>query len=267
MGNGERHARGTALITGATSGIGYEMADILSLKGYDLVLASRNLETMERIKAEFALRGTQVWCVAIDLSGIAAAQHLFSEVTKIAPPIDILINNAGFGVWGEHVTHDVAQVESMLGLNVISLTTLSGLFGREMKARGSGYILNVASGAGYQPAPLVAAYGASKAYVVNFTEALHEELKDYGVGATVLSPGATDTNFFHVAGVGDAADSMMSKKLRMSPRRVAEIGLDAMFDKRLGVIPGALNNIALFSARLAPRSWVAIIAKKIAAQV
>ena len=255
------------MITGATSGIGYEMADRLARRGYDLVLASRNLERMNEIRDRFAESGTQVVAIQVDLTGIEAARFLYDEITRRGFAIDVLVNNAGFGVWGDHVEQDPQRVEQMLGLNVVALTTLCGLFGKDMKQRGRGYILNVASGAAYQPMPRIAAYGASKAYVLNFSEALAKELEDYGVSVTVLSPGATDTGFFDAAGMEVSEAGPMSKKFRMSAGTVAQIGLDAMFDRRLSVIPGFLNNLLAFSVRLAPRSVVAAIVKRLADSV
>jgi uncharacterized protein len=181
--------------------------------------------------------------------------------TSLGVEVDVLINNAGFGVYGEHVELEAARVARMLQLNVTTLTELCLAYGQGMKARGRGRILNVASTAAYQPTPFFAAYGASKAFVLNFSEALAKELEDHGVTVTCLSPGPTDTAFFGDLERRGLRNVHFEPAARDSAAVVAKIGLEALFQGRLSRIVGTKNYWQAWSARLAPRSVVASIAK------
>ena len=230
----------TVLITGATSGIGNDMAHIFAEKGYDLFLASRNREKMDAIKGKLeALHKIEVNTLPIDLAIPASACRLYEETISRNMEISVLVNNAGFAVYGEHVDQDPDRSAQVIHLNTVTLTQLCLLFGREMKKRRRGYILNVASTAAYQPTPFTAVYGATKSYVLSFSEALAQELEDYSVVVTCLSPGPTDTNFFEAVGVQDILDSrktgIWAKNNLMESRRVAEIGVNAPFcEKAVG---------------------------------
>lgn len=251
-----------ALITGATSGIGYEMALILAQKKHNLFLVSRTTKKLEELKTQFEKDyGIQVEFLSVDLSLAGAAEKVFDYAKAFE--IDILINNSGFANYGEHSDIDIKENYNLLHLNIISLTEMCHLFGSEMKKRKEGKILNIASTAAYQPTPYFAAYGASKSYVLNFSEAIAKELEDHNVSVTCLSPGATETKFFEVAKIEDIQNSQLKKSNRQSAEEVAKVGIDAMFSKKLSVIPGLKNKILAFSNRFAPRSVTASISKKV----
>lgn len=260
----------TVLITGATSGIGYEFAHIFADKGYDLFLASRNREKLASIKARFGdLYGIAVTTMPVDLAKAGFARRVYEETIRQKIDIHILVNNAGFGLAGEHVELDRIRVEEMIQLNVTALTELCSLFGAAMKKRKSGYILNVASTAAYQPAPYIAAYGATKSYVLNFSEALAKEMEDYHVRVTCLSPGPTDTKFFDSVGVEGLAEKktgLWAKSNRMESREVAEIGVNALFAEKLSLVAGKWSSIFAFSNRLASRKTTAKISKRVMQQ-
>lgn len=253
----------TVLITGASGGIGLEFAKIFFSKGYNLILASRDEEKLQKVKESLANGSSQsIALIPCDLSLDKSAQGLYNQckVSEFVP--DILVNNAGFGLRGEHVDLSVAEIENMITLNIVSLTTLCGLFGRDMKERKSGYILNVASTGAFQPLPYHGAYAASKSYVLNFSEALAKEIEDYGVTVTCLSPGATDTDFFIRSGVGnDVMTGFFAKKRRMDTKKVAEIGVAALFSNKLSTISGLANKVLAISNRFAPRMMVAGVSK------
>jgi short-subunit dehydrogenase len=252
----------TVLITGASTGIGLEFAKIFYSKGYNLILVSRDRQKLQKIKESFAAKGDQtVNIIPCDLSQDKSAQNLYNQCKADELIPDILVNNAGFGMHGEHVDLSVSEVENMINLNILSLTSLCGLFGRDMKERKSGFILNVASTGAYQPTPYHGAYAATKSYVLNFSEALAKELEDYGVTVTCLSPGATDTDFFIRSGIGDVMTGFFAKKRRMDAKKVAELGVSALFSKKLSTIAGLTNKILAWSNRFAPRPMVAGLSK------
>lgn len=262
--------RETALITGATSGIGRDFAHIFAERGYDLFLASRNSEKMAGLKKELeGLYGISVITLSVDLAQPSSAMRVYEEVVSRKMEIQVLVNNAGFGIHGEHTDLDIHKVDEMIQLNVTTLTELCSLFGHEMKKKRRGYILNVASTAAYQPAPYIAVYGGTKSYVLNFSEALAKEMEDYHVSVTCLSPGPTDTNFFEAAGGSDIAEiqrGFWGKRNRMAAREVAEIGVNALFSKKMSIIAGGWNSLLAFGNRLAPRRTAANISKKMMRQ-
>jgi len=254
----------TALITGATSGIGYDFAKIFADKGYDLFLASRNQEKLDGIKDSFEKQyEISVMTMAIDLSKVQSAKKVYEETRNKNVEINVLINNAGFGIHGEHIDLEMNKVQSMIHLNIMALTELCALFGADMKKRRKGYILNIASTASYQPVPYFAAYAATKSYVLNFSEALAKEMEDYQVVVTCLSPGATDTNFFDHAGIGDKEKGLFANNARMQSREVANTGVNALFAKKLSVISGMKNSFLAFTNKFASRNMVATISKKL----
>jgi len=252
------------LITGATSGIGFEMAKILAKKGKNLFLASRNLKKLNKINLDFEKKyKISVEILSVDLSKSNLAKLIYEFAEKNKMNIEALINNSGIGIYGEHAELYYENISEMLQLNIISLTELCSLFGAKMKAVKSGKILNIASAAAYQPTPYFAAYGASKSYVLNFSEALAKELEDHNVSVSCLSPGPTDTGFFNKIDKDDVKNPHLGKGVRTSVIDVAEIGIDAMEKGKLSVIVGTMNKLRTFSARFAPRSAVASISKKI----
>ncbi|KIE22079.1 short-chain dehydrogenase [Vibrio sinaloensis] len=245
----------TAFISGATSGIGLEFAKQLSQQGYALLLHGRNQEVLQRLQQE--LPNVQLTLQA-DLSDPAQLECMIDQLDRFSHHIDLAINNAGFGLHGEHLLLNQADIQAMLHLNITATTRLSHYFATRMVEQKSGHILNVASTAAYQPQPYLAAYAASKAYVASFTEALKMELKSSNVVVTCLSPGRTDTGFFKFDGSTDQAsdEGVFSKKHRANPEAVAKIGLKALFAEKGREIPFWDNKLYVFLNRILSRNSV-----------
>jgi|TARA_B110000483_G_scaffold220816_1_gene276253 hypothetical protein len=237
----------TALITGATSGIGYEMAKILHLKGYSLWLTGRNFEAIEGLKKEFP----SCKALSADLSEEKGLEDFWSWVNTT--PIDLMINNAGYGVWKEVVKSEKGELENMIKLNVEILLHFSAEFAKRMVKRGSGKILNVASIAAFFPGPHLAAYYASKAFVLSFSEALNHELRKTKVTVTTLCPGPTKSKFFERAGLKKSP--LMNGPLipHMSSYEVALKGIEGALNGKRRVVPGIINYIFTISPLLVPR--------------
>ena len=245
-------SRPVALITGASAGLGVDFARQLSARGHRLVLVARRLDRMEALAAELG----NARAVAMDLAKPGAAARLLADVAKAGEQVEILVNNAGFGLRGLVAELDAARLREMIDLNIGTLTDLCRAVAPQMVARRSGGILNVASTAAFQPGPGMAVYFATKAFVLSFTEALHEELKPHGVKVTALCPGPTRTEFGSVAGfTSDRFD-----KLSMESGPVVGAGLKGLDRNRAIVITGTLNKIIAQSTRFAPRSVVRRIA-------
>ena len=241
-----------ALITGASSGIGVEFADLLAAQKVNLVLAARRREPMEQLAADLRRKyGVDVHVEAIDLASPGAAERLKNGLDERSISIDILVNNAGYGLQGNFLDTPIERTVDMIQLNITALTELSYLFGRDMAERGSGHILLVASLLAFQPVPSYAAYAATKAYVLAFGEALHDEVRSRGVVVTTLCPGHTETGFDAAAG---AAVSHMLRLLTMKARPVAASGIRALTKGKASVVAGLPNKMAAFSNRLTPRS-------------
>ncbi|MTH96891.1 SDR family oxidoreductase [Roseibium sp. RKSG952] len=222
----------TALITGASSGIGKEFARYHASKKGDLVLVARRADALQSLKDELQDKhGVAVQVYARDIGASEAAQELYDEVTAAGLDIDILINNAGFGGRGHHINRPLASEQAMVDLNVLSLMTLTHLFAADMAKRGRGRILNVGSTAGFMPGPKQAVYFATKAFVNSYSQALSEELRASGVTVTVLTPGYVETEFAQVA---DLTGTALSKS-GARPETVARIGYDGMMKGRLVV--------------------------------
>jgi short-subunit dehydrogenase len=194
--------------------------------------------------------GVRTHVVGIDLARPGVGAELRDRLAQAGIAVDILVNNAGYGVYGDFLSHPVARTLDMMQLNMLSLTELTHAFAEGMVARGGGKILLVASIGGYQATPTYAAYSASKAYVLLFGEALHEELKDRGVTVTVLSPGITATRFLEVSG---QKATFYQRMVMMQSRPVARLGLKALYSGRASIVPGWLNAITVWSNRLMPR--------------
>lgn len=246
----------TALITGASSGIGLELARLFARDGIDLILAARDSERLRNAASELGAR-----IIARDLADPNAPSAIYNELAGI--PIDYLVNNAGFGLGGPFLTND-GQVElDMIQVNVTSLVHLTKLFLPAMAARKSGRIMNVASTAAFQPGPLMAIYYASKAFVLSFTEAIAEELLASGVTVTALCPGPTASDFQRRAGI-ESVKLMKNRALgMMSSEEVARIGYRGMLAGKVIVIPGLMNKLGVQSLRLGPRAIVRKAAKKL----
>jgi hypothetical protein len=242
-----------ALVTGASAGLGVEFARQLSERGHRLVLAARRKERLEGLAAELG----KARAVAIDLSKKDAAAKLMADLEANGEEIDLLVNNAGFGLIGRFAKADAKRVRQMIDLNVGTLTDLCRAVAPRMIDRKSGGIINVASTAAFQPGPNMAVYFATKAFVLSLTEALHEELKPHGVHVTCLCPGPTRTEFGDVAGFG--GNGMFDRVAMESPEVVAA-GLEGFDKNKAVVVPGLVNKIGASSTRFAPRSVVRKIA-------
>ncbi|MGR9375836.1 SDR family NAD(P)-dependent oxidoreductase [Rhizobium leguminosarum] len=250
-----------ALITGASSGLGLEFAELLAAQKVNLVLAARRREPMEKLAAELRRKhDVDIVVEPIDLAAPGAAARLKTSLDVKSLQIDILVNNAGYGLHGDFLETPIERTTDMIQLNITALTELSYAFGRDMAARGSGQILLVASLLALQPVPSFAAYAATKSYVLAFGEALHEELRRQGVVVTSLCPGHTETGFDTAAG---APVSPILRLLTMKPRPVAESGLRALSQGKASVIAGFMNNVVAFSNRLTPRSMQRATMKRI----
>lgn len=251
----------TALITGASGGIGLELAHIHASKGDNLVLIARSGDRLSQIKTELESKyNVRVHFLVRDLSQPGAALKVFAEVRNHGIEIDYLINNAGFGDFGLFTETKWEKQESMINLNITALTHLSWLFIPGMIKRGGGKILNVASLAAFTPGPTMSVYFASKAYVLSFSEALNNELKDKGITVTALCPGSVDTKFHEVA-LGDPA--LVREREMMSAREAAEAGYNAMMKGKPVIIPGFKNSLVAFVSRFVPREVVVKSARKI----
>jgi short-subunit dehydrogenase len=248
-------SRGTALVTGASGGIGLELARGLARRGYDVVLVARSAERLAEHAHNFEQQhGVRAVPIALDLATPDAPPKLLGALAERRLEIDVLVNNAGFGTFGlfRDTPLDVELQE--LQLNVITLTALSKLLLPPMLAKRSGRILNVASTAAFQPGPYMAVYYASKAYVLSFSEALAEEQRGTGVTVTCLCPGATATEFFGRAGATNSG--LIAGKNLPSAASVAESGIRAMERGRALAIPGLANAALPVLMRLVPRGLV-----------
>lgn len=240
-----------ALVTGASSGFGVDFAHLLAERGANVALAARSVEPMERLAVELQARhGVQTRVVGIDLARAGAGAALHDRLAATGVDVDILINNAGYGLYGDFLAQPLDRTLDMMQLNMLSLTELTHVFAGAMAARGRGHVLLVASIGGYQATPTYAAYSATKAYVLLFGEALHEELKPRGVTVTVLSPGITATRFLDVSG---QKPTLYQRLVMMRSRPVARIGLKALYSGRASIVPGWLNALTAWSNRLMPR--------------
>jgi len=250
-----------ALITGASSGLGLEFADLLAAQKVNLVLAARRLEPMEKLAADLRRKyRVDVLVEAIDLASPGAAGRLKSRLDSKSVAIDILVNNAGYGLHGDLLETPIERSVDMIQLNITALTELTYLFGRDMAKRRTGHILLVASLMAFQAVPSYAAYAATKAYVLALGEALHDELRPHGVVVTTLCPGHTATGFDAAAG---AATTALLRLLTMKPRPVAASGVRALMEGKAMVIAGLTNKMAAFSNRLTPRSMQRATLKRI----
>ncbi|MCY1714950.1 SDR family NAD(P)-dependent oxidoreductase [Caproiciproducens galactitolivorans] len=239
-----------ALITGASSGIGRDMAAVLSEQGFDLILVARRQERLEQVKKELK---TNVKIICADLSDSAACIRLYEQVKE--EQIDILINNAGLGVFGAFDETDLQKELRMIDTNIRALHILTKLFLRDFKTRDSGYILNVASSAAFQPGPLLSGYYATKAYVLRLTEAIYEELRraHSKVHICALCPGPVRTEFDDVADVKFSVKGLQS-------RYVAEYAIRKMFQGKLVIVPGTTMKLAHGFGRFLPDKQILKVA-------
>ena len=251
----------TALITGASSGIGLELARLFAADGCNLILVARSADKLGLLAA--ALKGQhkiEAFAVPIDLTEPGAPEELFRVLDEQGIGVDVLVNNAGFGTHGLFADSDLHAELQMIQVNVTALVHLTRLFLPNMLMNRTGRILNVASTAAFQPGPYMAGYYASKAFVLSFSEAIDAELQGSGVTVTALCPGPTDTGFQKRAGM---EATPLFKANTMTSADVARIGYRAMLKGRRVVITGSKNKLLAFSTRLAPRKLVTAIAKKL----
>jgi short-subunit dehydrogenase len=240
-----------ALITGASSGIGRELARIFARHGTNLVLVARDEGRLEQLADEVRkANGVDVLVMAFDLSRVGAAQEIFIKLQLESIRIDFLVNNAGFDVYGKFFETDLELELQMIHVNLIALTQLTKFFLADMVERGYGKILNLGSTGSFVASPLNAVYSATKAYVLSFSEALTEELRGSGVTVTALCPGATKTEFQQRAGMKEIR---LLRVGAMDAEAVAEIGFRAMMSDKRIIVPGFFNKLQVFLTRLLPR--------------
>jgi short-subunit dehydrogenase len=251
--------KGTALITGASSGIGAELAKLCAADGHGVILVARNSESLENLARRLTRDyGVAARMIAADLADPSAPAAIFAATRGEA--IEILINNAGFGLRGAFAETDWSIEASMIQVNVTALANLTKLFLPEMLRRGSGRILNVASTAAFVPGPFMSVYYATKAFVVSFSHAIANEIGGGGVTVTALCPGPTHTGFQRTAG---AQNSNLFRKHVMTAEEVAREGYHAMLEGRAEIIAGARNRWMILGARLAPRTMLAALARRL----
>jgi uncharacterized protein len=247
------------LITGASGGIGYELAKLFARDHHNLVLVARSADKLAQVAAELQPTGVSVKTIALDLGQPLAPKFLFDQLQGVA--VDILINNAGFGCYGDFAEMPEEEIIGQINLNVTALTELTRLFMPAMIARRSGRVMNVASTAGFQPGPLMAVYYATKAYVISFSEAIANELERSGVTVTCFCPGATHTGFAKRAGT---EKSRLFQQFAMSAEKVAQEGYRAVMEGRALAISGVHNWLVAQSTRLAPRKMVTAVSRWVA---
>lgn len=247
----------TVLITGATFGIGYEFAKIFANKKYNLVLVARNRERLNEIESTLK-KDNNIFIKTIvkDLSNSNSAQEIFQELEYDKIVIDILINNAGFGLLGSFSELDLQDQLNMIQVNVSSLVHLTKLILPSMLSRGKGKILNVASTAAFQPGPNMAIYYATKSFVLSFSEALHRELKNNGITVTALCPGPTKTEFQKRARMENINLERSKLLTYMDAEKVARIGYKGLMKGKRVVIPGFINKVGVFLVKFLPKSLI-----------
>ena len=248
----------TALITGASSGIGLELAKAFARTKHDVVLVARSEDKLKLLADELSnAHGIQATVFSHDLTDRSAPQRLFDQVQQSNLTVDVLVNNAGYGDYGEFAQSDWSTIEGMILLNVLALTHLTRLFLPAMIQRQSGQILNVASTAAFQPGPMMAVYFASKAYALSFSEAIAAETEDKGINVTVLCPGPTQSDFIDRANMDRMALASESSKDKLpTAAEVAQFGYDALQKGQVVAVHGIANKLMTFSTRLAPRSVI-----------
>jgi uncharacterized protein len=252
----------TALITGASSGIGLEFAKIFAAAGNDLVLVARSGGKLMQLAEELQRKhDISVRVIGADLAKMAEVQKVYDTCKAYDIQIDYLINNAGFGDFGFFIESDWYKTEQMLDLNIKSLTKMCHLFIPDMVQRKSGKVLNVASTAAFQPGPTMAAYYATKSYVLFLSEAIYNELLGTGVSITCLCPGATESGFQNASNLHESA--MIKGRKLPTAKEVAAFGYKAMMGNKLTVIHGMKNFFMANVSRFAPRKMVLSVVRKV----
>ncbi|MDA3905378.1 MAG: SDR family oxidoreductase [Bacteroidales bacterium] len=250
----------TALITGASSGIGRELALVFAEKNYRPVLVARRKSMLELVAEDIKTNfDIEPIVIALDLSKPDSAEKLMAQIKKENLYIDVLVNNAGFGDNGVFHEGDIGKIESMMNLNMLTLTKLCRFIAPQMAENGFGHILNIASTAALQPIPYFAAYAATKAYVLQFSEAIAYELKHLGVYVTAVCPGPTQSEFQERAGMSDSTKLFDKAPLSFM---VAEFAFEAMMKRKTIAIYGSNNRFLAFMQRFAPRKLIISVAAK-----
>lgn len=247
-------SQGTALVTGAAGGIGRALVLELAKKGYDILAVDRLIPELDLLETELraGFPNIEYTALSMDLAASNAAEILYGKCKKLGHSIEILVNNVGFGKMGEHVLQSSDVMTEMLSLNNLLMTKLCLFFGQEMKAKGRGRILNVASLVGFSASPFFSAYSGTKAYVISFSVGLARELSDYGVGVSCLCPGTTETNFLDVAEINDVSSSGMRRfasAFVASPETVAKSGIKGLLKGRLVIVPTIFLSLQSFFLR------------------
>ncbi len=251
-----------ALVTGASYGIGREIARALAKRGFNLVLVARSADKLIAFSKDVKITyGVDCYIVSADLSISGAAEDVFNKVKSFGVHIDLLVNNAGFGKFGNFLKFDLDTYEKMINLNVLTLTKLTYLFSREMIKNKRGWILNVASTAAFQPIPNFAVYAATKAYVKSFSNAIYYQVQNNGVIVSTLCPGPTRTNFGKTAET--IGTHMFNPSGLMDPGKVAEVAIKNLFKGKVCIIPGFLNNVLSLLAKIFPLNIVMFITNRI----
>jgi uncharacterized protein len=246
-------ADSTCLVTGASSGIGAEIARELAQRGHGVTVVARREDRLRELAEELnGAHGIRAEIVAASVADHDGRTELGAEIERRGLTVEVLVNNAGYGSGGRFQDLDADNEENMVRLNVEAVVGLCGLYAPKMVARGRGAILNVGSVAGFQPIPRQTTYAASKAFINAFTEALHVDLAGTGVTATVLCPGFTETEFAEVGGVGSF--DQLPSFLVDTAREVAKAGVDGMEKGKRSVVPGPHNMVTALGGRFAPRS-------------
>ena len=251
----------TALITGASGGIGLELARIFASNGINLVLVARNTDKLNRIASELRSKGIVVKIYSKDLSVLQNAKDLVIEITSEGIIINYLVNNAGFGINDTETNISWDREFEMLNLNMVTLTYFTKIYASEMIRQGFGRILNIGSTGSFQPGPYMAAYSASKAYVLHFSEAVNYELKGSGVTVSTLCPGVTDTGFHETA---QTTSSIIYKNMgHATAFEVARYGYKMMMNGKSWGVYGFMNRFSTFMLRFTPRNLVTLVAAKL----
>ncbi len=252
-----------ALITGASKGIGKAIADNLASKKINLLLIARSENLLKKIAEELSQKyAVKVKYLAIDLADTNAAQIIFDWVVMNDIPVNMLINNAGYGLSGSFEKYSAGEHAEMMQVNMTALITLTSVFLPLLKQQQKSYVLNIASSAAYQAIPFLSTYAASKSFVVSFSRALQYELRKTNVSVTCISPGGTDTGFAERAKIGKNAIKA-GEKVNMRPEEVAAIAVNSMFNNKTEIVTGFINKLGVFLVWLAPKK----LSEKVAANL
>lgn len=250
-----------ALITGASSGFGIDYAHILAQKGYSLIITARRAERLEKLKEEVKQRySVNVHCISSDLTEPNAAQRLYNKTQELGIKVDVLVNNAGFGIFGKFDQMTTQESHNMIQLNISSVTELCHLYIQDMKELREGHILLVASLVGYMPTPLYSVYAATKAYIVSFGQALAAEMKPLNIYVNTLSPGMTKTEFMDVSGQKLTA---FENAIMMESMPVARKAIKELFNKKTTTLPGFIYFFMKLCVSFVPNKILATFTYKL----